>query len=160
MASPSNSRFWAQIARFFSALSDEEKDLLADKRNFYLISFENLGGLVMPVIFDAEFEDGTRQHVRIPAEIWKLNNQRVTKLLMTEKPIKSIVLDPRLETADVELENNFFPRRIMKSRFELYKDSRRGGGGNPMKTANGRNKKDGDTADKKGQDEPLTDKER
>jgi hypothetical protein len=62
---------------------------------------------------------------------------------MTEKPIKSIVLDPRLETADVELENNYFPRRIMKSRFELYKESRRGAGGNPMRTANNRNQKDG-----------------
>ncbi len=150
--------------RFFSSLSDEEKDLLADKRNFYLISFENLGGLVMPVIFDAEFEDGTKQHVRIPAEIWKQDNQRVTKLLMTEKPIKSIVLDPRLETADVELENNFFPPRIMKSRFELYKDSRRGGGGNPMQTARDRNKKDAgkdkEAAGKGGEGKTSSDNER
>lgn len=131
--------------RFFDGLDDEEKKLLAEKRNFYLISFENVGGLVMPVIFDAVFEDGTKQHVRIPAEIWRRDNQRVTKMIMTEKPIKSIVLDPRLETADVELENNFFPRKIMKSRFELFKDSRFGrGGGNPMRTARDRDKKSDD----------------
>ena len=88
----------------------------------------------MPVIIDAEFEDGTKQHVRIPSEIWRKDNLKVTKLLMTEKPIKSLVLDPRLETADVELENNYFPRRIMKSRFDVYKSSRWGSGGNPMKT--------------------------
>lgn len=128
--------------RFFQSLNDEEKDLLAHKRNFYLISFENIGGLVMPIIFDAEFEDGSKQHVRIPAEIWRKNNQRVTKLLMTDKPVKSVVLDPRLETADVELDNNYFPRRIMKSRFELFKDSRFGRGGNPMQTAREREKGD------------------
>jgi hypothetical protein len=58
------------------------------KRNFYLITIENVGGLVMPVILDAEFEDGTKQHVRIPAEIWRKDNLKVTKLLMTKKPIK------------------------------------------------------------------------
>jgi hypothetical protein len=121
--------------RFFASLSDEEKAMISTKRNFYLISFENIGGLVMPIIFDAEFEDGTKQHVRIPAEIWKQNNEKVTKLLMTEKQIKSITLDPRLETADVELENNYFPPRISKSRFEMFKSSRFGRGSNPMRTA-------------------------
>ncbi len=122
--------------RFFEGLSDEEKEMIAAKRNFYLISFENIGGLVMPIIFDAEFEDGTKQHVRIPAEIWKQDNAKVTKLLMTEKEIKSIVLDPSLETADVDLENNYFPRRIEKSRFEMYSGSRfSSGGSNPMRAA-------------------------
>jgi len=128
---------------FTKSLSDEEKDMIATKRNFYLISFENIGGLVMPIIFDAEFEDGTRRHVRIPAEIWKQNNKKVSKLIMTEKPIKSITLDPRLETADVALDNNHFPPRISKSRFEMYKSSGRfgrRGGPSPMKTAAERNK--------------------
>lgn len=124
--------------RFFGSLTDEEKDLIATKRNFYLITFENRGGLVMPIIFDAEFEDGSKQHVRIPAEIWKQNNEKVTKLLMTENEIKSITLDPRLETADVDLGNNYFPPRINKSRFEMFKGSRFGGGSNPMKAAKDR----------------------
>lgn len=119
---------------FMKSLTEEERELIGMKRNFYLITIENIGGLVMPVIIDAEFEDGTKQHVRIPAEIWRKDNLKVTKLLMTQKPIKSLVLDPRLETADVELENNYFPRRIMKSRFDVYKSSRWGSGGNPMKT--------------------------
>ena len=125
----------ANYKRFMDSLTDDEKKLLADKRNFYLITFENYGGLVMPIIFDAIFEDGTKQHVRIPVEIWKKDNEKVTKLLITEKPIKSVILDPRLETADVSLDNNHFPPQISKSRFELFKDSRRGGGGSPMRTA-------------------------
>ncbi|MDG1872453.1 MAG: M1 family metallopeptidase [Mariniblastus sp.] len=128
--------------RFIKSLTDEEKKMLASKRHFYILTFENRGGLVMPIIFDAEFEDGTKQHVRIPAEIWKKDNQKVSRLLMTKKVIKSVTLDPRLETADTSLENNYFPPRILKSRFELYKDSRRrGGGSNPMKTAQDREAK-------------------
>ena len=135
---------------FMKSLTDEERKLIGMKRNFYLITIENVGGLVMPVIIDAEFEDGTKQHVRIPAEIWRKDNLKVTKLLMTKKPIKSLVLDPRLETADVELENNYFPRRIMKSRFDVYKSSRWGSGGNPMKTDLNR-KKSGKKPAKVGQ---------
>ena len=122
--------------RFFDSLNEEEKKMIADKRNFYLISFENIGGLVMPVIFDCEFEDGTKEQIRLPAEIWKQDNEKVTKLIMTEKAVKSVTLDPRLETADVDLDNNFYPPQIQKSRFELFKSTRRrGGGSNPMQEA-------------------------
>ncbi len=120
-----------EYERFLAGLTDEEKAMLADQRNFYLIKFENIGGLVMPVIFDLEFEDGTKQQVRIPAEIWKQDNEQVSKLVITEKPVKTITLDPLLETADTDLTNNYFPRRIVKSRFELYKESR-SRGRNPM----------------------------
>ncbi len=137
--------------RYFKSLSEEEKELVATKRNFYLISIENIGGLVMPIIYDAEFEDGTKQHVRIPAEIWKQDNEKVTTLLSTEKALKSLTLDPRLETADVALENNYFPPRIAKSRFEMFKGSRFGrGGDNPMRTA-----KDRDNAKKKPVEEEV-----
>ncbi len=118
--------------QFLDGLTEEERSQLVEKRNFYLLEFQNVGGLVMPVIFDVEFEDGSTQHVRIPAEIWKRDNERVTKLLITEKLIKSLTLDPRLETADIDLENNHFPRRIAKSRFQLFKDSR---AKNPMQRA-------------------------
>ena len=112
--------------------------MLADQRNYYVIDIENRGGLVMPVIIDAVFEDGSRQQFRYPAEIWRRDNQQITKLVVTDKPVKSFILDPRLETADVDLGNNVFPPQMNKSRFELYKSSRRsfrGGGGNPMRDA-------------------------
>lgn len=131
--------------RFFDGLSDEDKDMLADKRSFYLVTVENLGGLVMPIIIDAELEDGTIQHVRIPAEIWRKNNEKVTKMIVTPQPVKSFTLDPRLETADVDLSNNHFPPQIIKSRFELFNGGGgrggggfRRGGGNPMKAARDR----------------------
>ena len=121
--------------KFFDDLDDDQRALLAEKRNFYFIEFENIGGLVMPVIVDLEFEDGSKQTLTYPAEIWKQNNEQVTKLIITEKPIKSIVLDPRLQTADVDLSNNFFPPRIEKSRFKLFKEKKKL---NPMQKAAGK----------------------
>ncbi len=109
---------------FLKDLTDEEKQLLATEKNFYVIELKNVGGLVMPVILEIEYEDGQKQELRIPADIWRLNDRQVSRLLITDKTIKSILLDPHLETADVELENNYFPRRIVKSRFELFKEKK------------------------------------
>jgi len=113
-------------------LTKEERSMLTEKRHFYLLDFKNVGGLVMPIIFNVEFEDGTSKMVRLPAEIWKLDNQAVTRMLLVDRPIKSIVVDPRLETADCDLDNNYFPRRISKSRFQLFKAEKEK---NPMRTA-------------------------
>ncbi|GHE93964.1 M1 family metallopeptidase [Thalassotalea profundi] len=102
-------------------LKQWEKDLLVDKRNFYIIDFNNLGGLVMPIILDLTYADGEVEHVRIPAEIWRKNSKSVSKLFIREKEITAITLDPHWETADVNVNNNYWPARPIKSRFELYK---------------------------------------
>jgi hypothetical protein len=112
-----------QYQRFLATLTDHEKDLLNTGMNFYVLSLKNVGGLVMPVILQIEYVDGTNEELRIPAEIWRYNNFDVTKLVMTAKEIKSIILDPHLETADADLSNNYFPRRPVKSRFQLFKES-------------------------------------
>lgn len=107
--------------RFFANLSDREKELLNSGLNFYLIDLKNVGGLVMPVILELTYTDGTKEELRIPAEIWRLNNFNVSKMVFTKKEIAFITLDPHLETADVDLVNNTFPRRPVKSRFQTFK---------------------------------------
>lgn len=108
--------------KFLEKLEDDERELLDEMRNFYVVDLSNQGGLVMPVIFDIEFEDGSHEELRIPAEIWRRNNEKVSKLIVTEKTIKSLTLDPHLETADVDLENNHWPPKVIKSRFKLFKE--------------------------------------
>jgi hypothetical protein len=127
-----------QYKKFLESLTDTQKKLLQSKQNFYLVEFENAGGLVMPIIFDLHFVDGSKKSIRLPVEIWNKNNERVTKLLMTEKEVKRIQLDPRLETADTEIGNNNYPRQIQQSRFKLFKQQRRGSasGVNPMQMQN------------------------
>ena len=110
--------------KFLEKLEDDERNLLEEMRNFYVIELSNLGGLVMPVIINIEFEDNTNEVLRIPAEIWRRNNENVNKLFVTEKTIKSLTLDPHLETADVDLENNHWPRKVIKSRFKLFKEKK------------------------------------
>ena len=109
---------------FVEKLDDDEKKLLDENRNFYVVDLENLGGLVMPVIFDIQFEDDTHEELRIPAEIWRHNNQRVSKLFITSKPVAKLTLDPHLETADVDRENNHWPPQVIKSRFKLFKEKK------------------------------------
>ncbi|MFT2008260.1 M1 family metallopeptidase [Pontibacter sp. 13R65] len=106
---------------FLSGLTPEQKKVLDSGLNFYEVGFSNLGGLVMPVIVRMEFEDGTEEVVNIPAEIWRLNNNEITKVIITEKPVASFTLDPYLQTADTDLSNNTFPRRLAPSRFDIFK---------------------------------------
>ena len=75
----------------------------------------------MPLIFKVEYMDGTSEEIRIPAEIWRYDNFNVSKLIVTKKEAKAIILDPNLETADADLNNNYFPRRVLPTRFQVFK---------------------------------------
>ena len=125
--------------KFMEELTDEQKEMLSSLPNAYLVEFNNVGGLVMPLIVELQFEDGSRQLRVIPAEIWRRNNETVSKMFITEKPVKQIVIDPRGETADADVVNNYFPRRIESQQVEMSpgfsNPRRRGGGDNPMRRA-------------------------
>ena len=109
---------------FLKKLNETERKLLKQKRNFYVLDVKNLGGLVMPILLDIEFEDGSHRELRIPAEIWRRNNEKVSKLIISDQTIKTIILDPQLETADTDRSNNQLPREIVKSRFKMFKESK------------------------------------
>lgn len=115
--------------KFVSSLKDDEKSALNKDFRFYVLKLKNLGGLVMPVILEVSYADGTKEEMRIPAEIWRRNNIAVGKMLVTRKEIKSVQLDPHLETADADLTNNSWPRQTPKTRFQLFKEEIRP---NPM----------------------------
>ncbi|MBD3585768.1 M1 family metallopeptidase [Salinimonas sp. HHU 13199] len=97
-----------------------------EDKNYYVMEFSNKGGLVMPIILELEFADGTKEMKRIPAEIWRRTPKAVSKLIVTEKDkeLVSVAVDPRWETADVDVENNYYPRRIIPSRIEAYKSEK------------------------------------
>ncbi|HEV7377662.1 MAG TPA: hypothetical protein VGN95_23305, partial [Pyrinomonadaceae bacterium] len=114
-----------EFQEYLQTLTEEERAMLTSGLNFYVIDLKNIGGLVMPVILQIDYADGTTEELRIPAEIWRYDNFNVSKLIVTGKEIKSVTLDPHLETADVDLENNSFPRRPVKSRFQIFKDAQK-----------------------------------
>ena len=77
----------------------------------------------MPIILEFTFKDGTQEIVRIPAEIWKRNSEKIKKVFILDKELVNIKLDPFLETADVDLNNNYWPPRNEPTRFQLYKSN-------------------------------------
>ncbi|UII27999.1 M1 family metallopeptidase [Fulvivirga maritima] len=92
----------------------------ADK-NFYQLKFENEGGLVSPLIVKFTFKDGTSTTETIPAEIWRMNEQEVTKVFAFDKEVTDIVVDPEEKTGDTNTEDNIFPREPSLSKFEQFK---------------------------------------
>ncbi|MCO7188086.1 MULTISPECIES: M1 family metallopeptidase [unclassified Pseudoalteromonas] len=98
-----------------------------EDKNYYVLEFSNLGGLVMPILLELTYMDGTKEQQYIPAEIWRRAPKKVRKLIVTEKEkeIQSVVVDPGWETADVDVENNHYPRQIVPSRLEAFKAKKR-----------------------------------
>lgn len=90
--------------------------------NAYQIDFKNVGGLVMPIILEFTFEDGTKLNDKLSAQIWRKNEQKVSKTYYFEKKLKSIQLDPMRETADIDLTNNFWGEiAAPTTKFEVFK---------------------------------------
>lgn len=136
-----------EYAKYLEDLDDEDRKLMEQESNYYELRLTNVGGLVMPVILEFEFVDGSKEVHRIPAEIWRLRSDTITKVFATEKEIKSITLDPFLETADTDLSNNHWPPQAKPSRFQLFKQRTRTPE-NPMqrqKRASDREKEDSKT---------------
>ena len=107
--------------KYTDSLDDQQKSYLNDKFNYYQVDLSNKGGLVMPVILNFVMTDGSEELVRIPAELWIRNEKLVSKLFFFEKEVAEVQLDPFLETADTDVYDNYWPRRIVQSKFELYK---------------------------------------
>ncbi len=120
---------------FMEKRTDEEKAMLASETRFITVELENQGGLPMPVILEAHFADGTTEEVRIPAEIWRSNTTTVKKMILADKDVTKIVLDPHSETADADTSDNVWPQEIGTGRVRLNANRKRGGRGNPMKDA-------------------------
>ena len=108
---------------YLKNLNAEEKELLNSNTNYYEIQFSNIGGLVMPIILEFEFIDGTTELIKIPSEIWKQNSKKIKKIFILENEVVNIKLDPFLETADVDMNNNYWPPRNEPTRFQLFKQN-------------------------------------
>ena len=111
-----------EFEAFNAKLSDEDRKLLNSNKQFYELSFSNLGGLVSPIIIEATFDDNSTEVVRIPAEIWRMYEDKVSKVLIFNKQVISFKIDPFLETADTDLNNNAWPTRVEPTRYDLFKE--------------------------------------
>ena len=101
----------------------EIKEGFADQ-NFYEVKLANKGGLVMPVIIEWSYADGSTEREKLPAEIWRKNEKEVIKVFVKSKEVVGIVIDPNKETADADTGNNQYPNVVQESRFDKFKSSK------------------------------------
>ncbi len=126
--------------RYRAVLSKEEAALLDAGYHFYGVTFENQGGLLMPLVLHFTLEDGTEEVKRIPAEVWLKNEDEFTKWFNFTQPVVQITLDPFLEMADTDRSDNYWPAMQEPSKFDVYSRGatsrwQRNGSSNPMREA-------------------------
>ncbi len=109
-----------EYREFLFSLEEWQREILSESENIYFVCLSNKGGLVMPVILQIEYERGDPELLRIPAEIWRYDAKRVTKMLIRDREIKAVRLDPYYETADADTANNYWPRMISPGLLKLY----------------------------------------
>jgi hypothetical protein len=106
------------LSDYVSTLTAEEKGSLKSPKYFYEVEFNKPGGMIMPILVEITYEDGTIENFKYPAQIWRKNNESAKKVYATEKAIKKIQIDPKLETADIDVTNNTWPKGEVKSKFD------------------------------------------
>ena len=114
------------IKNHLATLTEDQRAALKEAPNFfYQVTFEKPGGLVMPIIVELEYVDGSKERHTFPAQIWMKNDEEVTKVFRTTLAIKKITLDPDLETADIDTSNNSWPKKD-DSKFDKFKQKMKG----------------------------------
>jgi hypothetical protein len=103
------------LATKFSA---EDRAKLKAPKYFYEVTFDKPGDMLMPIIAELTFEDGTTETHTFPVQIWRKNNQTASRVFATAKQVKKITLDPKLLTADVDVSNNVWPKEAATSKFD------------------------------------------
>ncbi|MFV5698585.1 M1 family metallopeptidase [Flavobacterium sp. ZT3R17] len=99
-------------------LTAEERSTLKTPKYFYEVEFNKPGGMLMPILVEITYEDDSKENFKYPAQIWRKNNDTAKKVYATEKAIKKIQIDPKLETADIDVTNNSWPKTEVKSKFD------------------------------------------
>lgn len=105
---------------FHSRVDDNALRQKLSGKHIYQVTFTNNGGLITPLIIEWTYKDGSKETEKIPAEVWRLNENRITKVFIKDKEVANIMLDPNFELADVNATNNAFPKN-KETRFDRFK---------------------------------------
>ena len=106
---------------FRSRIDDKAVRQKLEGKNIYEITLKNKGGLVMPVIIEWTYKDGSKEIEKIPVEVWRTNEQQVKKVFVKDREVVNVVIDPNQDTAEAELSDNVFPKKPVESKFDQMK---------------------------------------
>ena len=110
------------LTDYIATLSEEEKMSLKDAPKYmYQVTFEKPGGLVLPLIVEMTYADGTKERQTFPAQIWMKNDEEAKRVFATAKEVINFTVDPDLETADIDMSNNSWPKK-QESKFDTFKE--------------------------------------
>ena len=108
-------------SEFRNNVDDKAIRAKLEGKNIYEVSLVNKGGLVSPVILEWTYKDGSKEIEKLPAEIWRTNEVEVKKVFLKDKEVINVIVDPGLETADVNVSNNVFPKKSALNKFDQMK---------------------------------------
>jgi hypothetical protein len=107
-------------------MSADERAEVQEPKFFYQVTFDKPGGIPMPLIVEYTYADGSKENVTYPPEIWRKNDAEVSRVISSDKELVGIVVDPKLETADIDTTNNSWPVKDEKSDFNQFKEKVKG----------------------------------
>ncbi len=107
-------------------MTAEERSQVAEPKYFYEVVFDKPGGIPMPIIVEYTYADGSKENVTYPPQIWRKNDQEFKRVISSEKELIGIVVDPKAETADIDVTNNSWPKKEQRSEFEQFKQNIKG----------------------------------
>ncbi|UCD61662.1 MAG: M1 family metallopeptidase [Flavobacteriaceae bacterium] len=107
-------------------MTAQERADIEEPKYFYEVVFNKPGGIPMPIIVEYTYADGSKENVTYPPQIWRKNDQEFKRVISSDKELVGIVVDPKLETADIDSSNNSWPKKEQRSEFEQFKQDIKG----------------------------------
>ncbi|MDH3698083.1 MAG: M1 family metallopeptidase [Flavobacteriaceae bacterium] len=107
-------------------MTEEERAAVEEPKFFYEVTFNKPGGIPMPLIVEYSYADGSTEMVTYPPEIWRKNDDQVKRVISSQEELVGIVVDPKAETADIDVTNNSWPKKDQKTGFEQFKEKIKG----------------------------------
>lgn len=107
-------------------MTAQERAAVKEPKYFYEVTYDKPGGIPMPLIVEYTYADGTTKNITYPAEIWRKNDKEVSVVISSEKELKGIIVDPKLETADIDVTNNSWPKKEGQNDFDKFKENIKG----------------------------------
>ncbi|MGC1516692.1 MAG: M1 family metallopeptidase, partial [Maribacter sp.] len=92
-------------------MTEAERAAVKEPKYFYEITYNSPGGLPMPLIVEYTYADGTTKNITYPPEIWRKNSKEVKLVLSSGTELTGVLIDPKMETADIDTTNNSWPKK-------------------------------------------------
>jgi hypothetical protein len=107
-------------------MPEAERAAVVEPKYFYEVTYDKPGGIPMPLIVEYTYADGTTENITYPPEIWRKNDKEVKLVISSVSELTGVMVDPKMETADIDTTNNSWPKKEEQSEFDSMKEKVKG----------------------------------